>query len=304
MSEHEQSKTKFSDEFLNAFIDGQLTPDEKSRALVEFGQDEAVNRQVCELRKVRDLVQLAYAELPVPPRGTIAPDARHRLGLGLAAGIALVVGMVVGWVLHQPEPVISSAPVVTASFPAGQSSAPAAKPISRASASPVHRAVKTSLVTAAAARAADNGSVTSTSPATVPAMPPAAEQGEAIADAQTKILFQVNRGSVAALGSALDDIESLAQFYREHHQNARIEIVINGEGLNLVRTDVTSYADRIQRMQQDYDNITFAACQNTIDRLRREQGIRARLLPGVIVIDSGVAQIMRRQQQGWAYIQV
>ena len=44
--------------------------------------------------------------------------------------------------------------------------------------------------------------------------------------------------------------------------------------------------------------------QNTIDRLKREHGITARLLPDVIVIDSGVAQIMRRQQQGWAYIRV
>jgi 3alpha(or 20beta)-hydroxysteroid dehydrogenase len=32
--------------------------------------------------------------------------------------------------------------------------------------------------------------------------------------------------------------------------------------------------------------------------------LEARLLPGVTVIDSGVAQLMRLQQQGWAYIRV
>jgi intracellular sulfur oxidation DsrE/DsrF family protein len=48
----------------------------------------------------------------------------------------------------------------------------------------------------------------------------------------------------------------------------------------------------------------FVACQNTIDRLKREQGVIAQLLPEAVVIDSAVAQIMRRQQQGWAYIQV
>jgi intracellular sulfur oxidation DsrE/DsrF family protein len=48
----------------------------------------------------------------------------------------------------------------------------------------------------------------------------------------------------------------------------------------------------------------FEACKNSIDRLRRDKGIVAKLLPGVVVIDSGVAQLMRRQNQGWAYIQV
>ena len=57
-------------------------------------------------------------------------------------------------------------------------------------------------------------------------------------------------------------------------------------------------------MQQKYPNLVFVACQNTIDRLNKEHGIRAQLIEGVMVIDSGVAQIMRRQQQGWAYIQV
>jgi intracellular sulfur oxidation DsrE/DsrF family protein len=293
----ESSKTKFSDEFLNAFVDGQLTPDEKSRALVEISQDEAVNRQVCELRKLRDLVQLAYADLPVPPRSALNTGARHRLGLGLAAGIALVVGMAVGWVLHQPQP--PSPPAVVVS-PAIQHTVSAK--IMHASTTP-----------ATAAKRAESTLTEPRSPviahpvanlAAAPVVMASAPVADAPEDAPTKILFQINRGSVAALGSALDDIESLAQFYREQHQDARIEVVINGEGLNLVRTDVTVHAERIRRLLQDYDNLTFAACQNTIDRLRREQGIRAQLLPGVIVIDSGVAQIMRRQQQGWAYIQV
>jgi intracellular sulfur oxidation DsrE/DsrF family protein len=51
-------------------------------------------------------------------------------------------------------------------------------------------------------------------------------------------------------------------------------------------------------MLQEYGIIELVTCQNTIDRLKRERGITARLLPGVVVIDSGVAGIMRRQQEG------
>ncbi len=100
----------------------------------------------------------------------------------------------------------------------------------------------------------------------------------------------------------LDDAEDLLKYYRASNQHAQIEIVTNGSGLDLLRADTSPYPERVQRMLKDYDNLTFVACQNTMDRVSREQGTAARLLPGVVLIDSGVAQIMRRQQQGWAYI--
>ena len=58
------------------------------------------------------------------------------------------------------------------------------------------------------------------------------------------------------------------------------------------------------KMQKEYHDLTFVACQNTIYRYQKELGLTAKLLPGVVIIDSGVAQIMRRQLQGWAYLQV
>jgi uncharacterized protein len=67
---------RFSDEFLNAFVDNQLAPEEKSRAFVEISQDEDLNRQVCELRKMHDLVQHAYRS-----RRTPAPPARVSTGV-------------------------------------------------------------------------------------------------------------------------------------------------------------------------------------------------------------------------------
>ena len=34
---------KFSEEFLNAFVDDELTPDEKSQAYARLGEDEALS---------------------------------------------------------------------------------------------------------------------------------------------------------------------------------------------------------------------------------------------------------------------
>jgi hypothetical protein len=55
---------ELSDEFINAFVDDQLLSEDKARVYAQAVSDEAFNQRVCELRKIRDLIRLAYRELP------------------------------------------------------------------------------------------------------------------------------------------------------------------------------------------------------------------------------------------------
>ena len=52
----------FSDEFLNSFADNELGASEKSEVLDAAGRDEVLRERVCELRRMKELVQHAYAE--------------------------------------------------------------------------------------------------------------------------------------------------------------------------------------------------------------------------------------------------
>ena len=123
---------KFSDEFLNAFVDDQLASEEKGRAYLSINSDESLNRQVCELRKMRDLVQLAYKDLPA----VTAPGPRAgRLGANIAAGFVLALGVGLGWLLHQPgtspelAPPIAALPTTVSAPPARETQkSPAVSP--------------------------------------------------------------------------------------------------------------------------------------------------------------------------------
>lgn len=233
---------KFSDEFLNAFVDDQLSPDEKSRVYPQITGDQTLSREVCELRKLRDLVRLAYNDVEPP---VSAPHAlpRQRAGLGLAAALAVVLSGVVGWVLHDRV-------------------------------------------------SATDANVHIGAPSQVPT-----------SNEPVKIVVHLSEDEPDRVRQVLDDVEGLLQLYRASARSARVEVVMNGDGLSLVRADISTAPERVRRMQKEYDNLSFVACQNAIDRLKRDQDVVAKLLPGVVVIDSGMAQLMRRQQQGWAYIQ-
>ncbi len=275
---------RFSDEFLNAFVDNQLAAEEKGRVYLEINQDETLNRQVCELRKLHDLVQLAYQNPPAPParQRTGARAPRSNLRFGVAASLLLVLGALLG---TQTELLLTThAPVTVDAVPAA--------PPSRKNATLAARVNTTAKAPAANAVA-------------VPlAMSPRPVDRTAYGNPSNKVLIHIANDDTTQLGQALDEVENLLRYYRTSRQNARVEVVINGKGLELVRVDTSAFAERIQQLQREFDNLTFAACQNTIDRLKREQGILVRLLPGVVVIDSGVAELMRRQNQGWTYIQV
>ena len=272
MTKENQVSQKFSDEFLNAFVDDQLAADEKGRAYLQIGQDENLNRQVCELRKMHELVQLAYRDLPMPAQRRVE---RKRLRLGTRTGIAatLVLGLVLGTQIEMPNS--APTPMATKSMPAGTT---LVKHIS----APTPASVSSAALTAK----------------------PLSNDRTAYGTLANKVLIHIADDDTIQVGQALDEIESLLKYYRASGQTARVEVVINGRGLELVRADTSIFAARINSLQREFDNLTFAACQNSIDRLKREQGIVVRLLPGVVVIDSGMAELMRRQNQGWTYIQV
>lgn len=241
----------FSEEFLNAFVDNQLDPAEKGRAYPVVMQDAGLSREVCELRKVRDLVQLSYQDA-TPPAPSQRVHARMRLSEAAAAVALFALGLSIGWATHAHNP-----------FQSAQHSAQSlalGKPI----------------------------------PRPIPSLD---------AKATTKVLFHLGSGKRRRMEELLDDVEDMLRTAKVQHKSLRVDVIANGDGLNLLRADTSPFAARIRALSKKYPNLTFAACQNTIDRLKREQGIQARLLPQAVVIDSGVAQIILLQQRGWAYIE-
>lgn len=115
-----------------------------------------------------------------------------------------------------------------------------------------------------------------------------------------KIILHLDSGEPGHLTAVLDLAEKLLA---EHGASARVEIVANSYGLDLLRADVTPLAARIAALARHHGNLSFIACGQTVARLTRE-GVRVELLPDAHTATSAINEIMTRMGQGWVYVKV
>lgn len=99
------SSKHFSEEHLNAFIDGELDVLEKNDIFEALNNDSALHQQACELRQLSELLRHAY-ERPPGVEKYRKSDAGRASPWGRAAAATLLVGLgaTLGWFGHQlPE---------------------------------------------------------------------------------------------------------------------------------------------------------------------------------------------------------
>jgi intracellular sulfur oxidation DsrE/DsrF family protein len=92
-----------SEQQLHAFVDGELDSTEKDRVfeLAESAPD--IDTQLCEYRKLKDMLRHAYADPPRPAPARPFGGGRGGKSLRLVAGVALLaVGALAGWIAHGP----------------------------------------------------------------------------------------------------------------------------------------------------------------------------------------------------------
>ena len=96
------SSKQFSEESLNAFIDGELDTREKSDIFEALNNDNSLHQQACELRQLSELVRHAY-ERPPEIEKHRNPDTRRVSPWGRVAAATLLVGLgaTLGWFGHQ-----------------------------------------------------------------------------------------------------------------------------------------------------------------------------------------------------------
>ncbi len=126
----------------------------------------------------------------------------------------------------------------------------------------------------------------------------------ALAEGVTHYLtIHVNQSDPKVMNMALNNAQNVTNHYTALGDEVVIELVAYGPGVHMFREDTSPVRDRIATMDLEMDNLSFAACGNTLANMsRRADGAEIALLDSVSVTPSGVVRLMELQQQGYAYI--
>jgi len=124
---------------------------------------------------------------------------------------------------------------------------------------------------------------------------PAAAQAQSTTNApRNRALFQVSDNDPARWNLILNNMHALREGVAG--EDAEIELVAYGPGVNMLKTD-SPVKQRIAEALKS--GVKINACQNTMRGMKLTP---ADILPDVGYVPSGVVEVMRKQQQGWAYI--
>src|SRR5262249_37563635 len=110
-----------------------------------------------------------------------------------------------------------------------------------------------------------------------------------------RVVFEVTTPDAALWESVLNNVENLQEALGK--QSTQIEVVAHGRGLPLLMKTNTALEERLRRIASS--GVVFAACENTMRRLNVK---KEDLLPLATTVDSGVAEVVRKQDAGWSYL--
>jgi uncharacterized protein len=110
-----------------------------------------------------------------------------------------------------------------------------------------------------------------------------------------RVVFQLTEAKGQAWESVIAHVENLRAAFAK--DGSEVEVVFFGPGLTMLLKTNTEQEQQLKKLAES--GVTLAACQNAMRfmKIKTED-----LFPFATEVDSGVAELARKQEAGWAYI--
>jgi intracellular sulfur oxidation DsrE/DsrF family protein len=117
-----------------------------------------------------------------------------------------------------------------------------------------------------------------------------------------KVILHISKSDPVLFLRAMDYTE---RFLKEHESRGNeIEVVAHASGLDLLRDDISPLRERVLGLINQYNNVHFIACADSI-RMLRDKGTSPAIILGVSTDVPAFEHIIERLQGGgWKYIKV
>jgi intracellular sulfur oxidation DsrE/DsrF family protein len=112
--------------------------------------------------------------------------------------------------------------------------------------------------------------------------------------ARHRVVFELTSDDAQAFEGVLNNVENV------HKALGPTSIVVVTHGKGLALLTASSDTGVLERLKNNADaGVVFAACENT---MKRQNLTKEDLVPFATTVDSGVAEVVRKQEAGWSYV--
>jgi hypothetical protein len=130
----------------------------------------------------------------------------------------------------------------------------------------------------------------------------AAPVSQAVAQKVHRVAMHVDSSNPKIQNMALNNMVNVEKYYRAKGEKVIIELVAYGPGLHMLRSDTSKVKNRIEKISLELDNVSFAACGNTMKKMTKKEGKAPPIMSEAKNVQSGVVRLVELQERGWAYI--
>jgi len=109
------------------------------------------------------------------------------------------------------------------------------------------------------------------------------------------VIFEMSAGEQLRLEGIIRNIDNLKIALGP--ENVTVELVLHGGAILSFAKDKTTLASEWERLAKS--GVTLLACSNS---LKMRNIPKDTLLPNIKVVDSAVAELVRKQHDGWQYV--
>ena len=94
----------------------------------------------------------------------------------------------------------------------------------------------------------------------------------------------------------------VSRHYSNQGDGAEIAIVAFNAGLHMLRADTSPVQPRLKSFKQSMPNVSFMACENTLEAMTRNEGKEPPLVENAERVKAGVVTLIELGEKGWTIV--
>jgi len=117
-----------------------------------------------------------------------------------------------------------------------------------------------------------------------------------------KLALQISDNDPTKMNAVLNVAANVSKYYSDKGEEVDIQIVAFNAGLHMLRDDTSPVKSRLKSFKQGMPNVSFMACENTLEAMTRTEGKEPPLVENAERVKAGVVTLIELGEKGWTIV--